>query len=110
MKVAALLAETRAAIASCSKVTLPVPGAGTSVVTVRAVSPPSSGHTPVAARMNATGATLDGLEITEVRTGVGDTVASLSFVGATPDDIDGATSAAVDKATQLLDVTPQATS
>ncbi len=109
-KVAALQAESKAAIASCSKVTLSVPGAGTSVVTVRPVSPPAYGDTPVAARMNATGGTLDGLEITVVTTGVGDTVASLSFVGATPDDIDGATSAAVDKATQLLGVTPQATS
>lgn len=109
-KVAALQAASKAAIASCSKVTLSVPGAGTSVVTVRPVSPPAYGDTPVAARMNATGGTLDGLEITVVTTGIGDTVASLSFVGATPDDIDGATSAAVDKATQLLGVTSQATS
>jgi hypothetical protein len=109
-KVAALQAQSKAAIASCSKVTLSVPGAGTSVVTVRPVSPPAYGDTPVAARMNATGGTLDGLEITVVTTGVGDTVAALSFVGATPDDIDGATSAAVDKATQLLGVAPQATS
>jgi hypothetical protein len=109
-KVAALQAESKTAIASCSNVTLSVPGAGTSVVTVRPVSPPAYGDTPVAARMSATGGPLDGLEITVVTTGIGDTEASLSFVGATPDDIDGATSAAVDKATQLLGVTPQATS
>lgn len=108
--VATLQAQYKTAISSCTKVTLSVPGAGTSVVTVRPVSPPAYGDAPVAARMNASGGPLDGLEITVVTTGVGDTVATLSFVGATPDDIDGATSASVDKATQLLGVTPQATS
>lgn len=108
--VATLQAQYKTAIASCTKVTLSVPGAGTSVVTVRPVSPPAYGDAPVAARMNASGGPLDGMEITVVTTGIGDTVASLSFVSATPDDIDGATSASVDKATQILGVTPQATS
>lgn len=109
-QVADLLAQSKAAIAGCTKVTLSVPGAGTSVVTVRPVSPPAYGDSPVAARMNATGGSLDGFEMTQVMTGVGDTVVSLGFVGASPDDIDGGTSASVDKATQVLGVTPQATS
>jgi hypothetical protein len=103
-KVAALQAKFKAAIAACDKVTLSVPGAGTSTVAVRSVKPPAAGDHPLAARMTATSGPLEGLEIVMVTTGVRDTVISLSFVGATPDDIDGATGVSVDKATEALPV------
>lgn len=109
-EVAALQGKFKAAIASCPKVTLSVPGIGSSAVAVRSVNPPPFGDQPLAARMTATGGQLEGLEVVMVTTGVSDTVLSLAFVAAAPDDIDGATSAAVDKATKLLGATSLATS
>ncbi len=100
--VAALQARFKAAIAACGKVAVSIPGAGTSTVTVRPVKPPRYGQKPLSARMTATSGPLAGTEITLVTTGVGDTVLSLTFVGALPDDIDAAASVAVEKATEVL--------
>lgn len=101
-KVAALQAKWKAAVTACPKVTLSVPGAGTSTVAVRTVKPPASGDRPFAVRMTATSGPLAGFEVVMVTTGVRDTVLSLNFVAATADDIDGATGASVDKATEIL--------
>jgi hypothetical protein len=109
-KVAALQASLKSAVSACDQVTLSVPGAGTSTVTVRSVNPPKFGTNPQAVRLTATGGPLNGMEITMVTTGVADTIMSLNFIAATPDDIDGATSASVDKATTTLGVDSAATS
>ena len=100
--VAALQTRVKDAAASCTKIRLAVPGVGTSTVTVASVSAPKTGASPVATRMTAVGGPMAGLEITMVYTGVGDTILALSFIGATPDEIDGATSDAVDKAAKVL--------
>lgn len=109
-KVAALQAKIKAAVTACPTVTLFVPDAGTSTVAVRSVKPPASGDRPFAVRMTATSGPLEGFEIVMVTTGVRDTILSLDFVAATPDDIDGATGVSVDKATAILDPGGTATS
>ena len=100
----------RDAAASCAKIRLAVPGVGSSTVTVASVSPPKTGANPVATRMTAVGGPMAGLEITMVYTGVGDSILSMSFVGAAPDEIDGATTDAVDKAVKVLHAQATATS
>jgi hypothetical protein len=107
---AASLAEYRAAIASCAQVILTVPGGGKSTVTVKTVNPPAYGDTPIATRMTARGGPLNGLEITEVRAAVGNTIVTLNFVATAPADIDGGAQLAVEKARASLDVKTTATS
>ena len=106
--VSALQATLKSAVSACDQVTLSVPGAGTSTVTVRTVNPPKYGTDPLAVRLTASGGPLNGMEITMVTTGVADTVLSLNFIAATADDIDGATSVSVDKATSMLGAAPAA--
>ncbi len=101
-KVSALQARLKAALGRCSKVTMSIPGHGRSTMHVATVNPPKVGTAPVAARITGEGGPLDGFELTQVYTGVGDVVLSLTFVGATPDDIDGASGLAHDKAASLL--------
>lgn len=100
--VAALQRSFRTAIRSCRKLTLSVPGEGRSTVTVREISAPQSGTDPVAVRFNADNGPLEGLELTLVSTGVNDVVLGLTIVAGLPEDIDGATEAAVDKAEEVL--------
>ena len=76
-------------------------GQGKSVVQVKEVSAPQAGTSPVAVRFTATTGPMAGVEINMVPTGVGDVVAAITVVG-TADDVDGATQAAVDKATSTL--------
>jgi GTPase len=99
--VAILQNNFRNAIRACKTLTLSVPGAGKSTVDVREVSAPQAGTNPVAARFTVTTGPNAGAEINMVTTGVGDVVAALTVVG-TADDVDGATQAAVDKATSTL--------
>jgi hypothetical protein len=99
--VAILQNNFRNAIRACKTLTLSVPGEGKSIVEVREVSAPEAGTSPVAVRFTATSGPAAGLEINMVTTGVGDVVAALTVVG-TPDDVDGAAQAAVDKATSTL--------
>jgi hypothetical protein len=103
-RVAALQRTYKASIASCHSVTLAIPGVGTSPVTVQVVSPPAYGKNPLAARMTFSSGPLKGTELNLVTTGVGDTVLTMTFVGSPPDDVDAATSVAVEKATQTLGV------
>lgn len=107
--VAALQTGFRKAIRACSTLTLTIPGQGRSAVAVREVSAPPSGTDPVAVRFTATGGPLEGLEVIMVTTGVDDTVLALTFVASLPDDVDGATDAAVTKALQTLGATTSGT-
>lgn len=98
-----LLKRVAAAVAACRRATLEFPGQGSAKVDIAQVSPPEAGTNATALRVTAVaGSALDGLELTLVATQVGDVVVSTTFVGATPDDVDGATQAAVDKATEKL--------
>lgn len=107
-RVSAFHARVRAAVKSCSKLTLRLPQ-GTSTMAVRTVKAPEIGKDPVAFRISAQGGPLDGFESTQVATGVGDVELMMSFLGAVPDDIDGGTQVAYDKAEQTLGVkTPSA--
>ena len=101
--VKALLASVKSAVAACGRLTVTIPGQGTSTMKVAEVSAPQFGDHPVAARMTAAGGPLDGLEITQVTTGVKDTVVAITFIMASPDEVDGATQDAVEKAEAVLD-------
>jgi hypothetical protein len=103
-RVAALQATYRASIRACHRVNVAVPGVGTAPVTVQAVSPPAYGKNPLAARMTFSSGPLKGTELNLVTTGVGDTVLAMSFIGVPPEDVDAATSVAVEKATRVLGV------
>jgi hypothetical protein len=87
-------------------VTIKIAGQGRSTMLVAQVSAPSFGDHAVAFRMTADGGRLDGLEITEVTSGVADVLVSISFVAAIPDDVDGTTKAAIDKAREVLGGNP----
>ncbi|WP_328992827.1 hypothetical protein OG394_01075 [Kribbella sp. NBC_01245] len=100
--VTALQKSFKTAIGACRTITLTVPGEGSSPMQVREVSAPVAGQNPVAVRFTATGGGLEGFELTMVTTGVNDVVMALTFVGALPQEIDGATGGAVAKATKLL--------
>jgi hypothetical protein len=99
--VAVLQNNFRNAIRTCKTLTLTVTGQGRSVVEVKEVSAPQAGTSPVAVRFTATTGPMAGVEINMVTTGVADVVAAITVVG-TADDVDGATQAAVDKATSAL--------
>ena len=103
---AALQSKVTAAVASCGSVKMTLAGQGSSTMSVRAVSPPTSGADPVAIRITASGGALDGIEMTIVQVGISDTVLSLTLDGAGAQDLQGATSLAVDKATRVLEGTP----
>lgn len=103
-KVAALEARLKVALHGCPSVSMSLPGQGRSTMHVTVVNPPKVGTDPVAARVTAEGGPLDGFELTQVYTGVGDVLLALTFVGAAPDDIDGASGLAHDKAASVLGV------
>jgi hypothetical protein len=92
----------RSAVATCHQLSMKIPGQGRSTMVVTEVSAPKFGEHAAAARLTAKGGSLDGLEITEVTAGVQDVVVSVSFVAAFPEDVDGATEAAVGKAKEIL--------
>jgi hypothetical protein len=100
--VAALQASFKSAVKDCRQLVITMPGQGSATVKVAEVSAPKFGDHPFAARMTATGGPLDGLEITQVTAGVKDTVVSITFVAAVPEDVDGGTEAAVTKAQDVL--------
>ncbi|MEO7061231.1 MAG: hypothetical protein ABI083_16030 [Lapillicoccus sp.] len=100
--VSALQQRIGSANTACSSVTVTMKNAGTSTFTVRPVSAPQFGDHPVAVRITAAGGDLDGLEVTQFSTGVADTVVSLVFDGAYPEEIEQASQTAVEKATQLI--------
>ncbi|WP_460629319.1 hypothetical protein [Intrasporangium mesophilum] len=102
--VAALHKKLKAAVASCSKVTLTLPGVGKSTMLVRAVKAPAVGDAPVAFRVTADGGALDGFELTQVLVGASDVEMTMVFIGAYPEEIEGATQAAHEKATAKLGV------
>ncbi|GAB2605613.1 sensor domain-containing protein [Kribbella endophytica] len=103
--VQALQNSFRQAIRSCRGMTLSIPGEGRSPITVREVSAPKVGSTPVGVRFSASSGPLEGLEVTMATTGVQDVVVSVTVMGGAPGDIDFLTKAAVDKATKALGAT-----
>ncbi|HEU4948659.1 MAG TPA: hypothetical protein VFT31_16040 [Kribbella sp.] len=100
--VATLQQNFRNAIKACRSMKLTIPGEGSSTVSVRLVSAPQAGTSPVAVRFTATSGPFEGLEVTMVTTGVDDVVVSLTIVAGVPEDVDGATEAAVGKAREVL--------
>jgi hypothetical protein len=100
--VKAFQASFKSAVAACRQLTVTVPGQGTAKVKVAEMSAPLYGTDAFAARMTVTGGPMDGLEITQLATGVEDVLVSLTFIAAQPGDLDGATGAAVGKAQEVL--------
>ncbi|GAA1907433.1 sensor domain-containing protein [Lapillicoccus jejuensis] len=99
----AVLRSLDAAAGACDKATISMPGSGSAAVTIAQVSPPQAGEHATAFRVTAAaGSALEGFEVTFVATQVGDVTAALTFLGALPDEVDGATQAAVDKVTEKL--------
>lgn len=97
-----LQASFKSAVTACSQLSITLPGQGKSTMKVAEVSAPKFGEHTFAVRMTAAGGPLDGLEITQVTAGVKDTVVSMVFIMADPEDVDGGTEAAVGKATEIL--------
>ncbi|MCU1536483.1 MAG: hypothetical protein JWP82_834 [Humibacillus sp.] len=108
-KVSSLQARLKKALARCPKVVMTIPGQGRSTMRVTTVNAPKFGTSPVAARITGEGGPLDGFELTQVYTGVGDVVLAITFVGAIADDIDGATELAHSKAASVLGVEDKTT-
>jgi hypothetical protein len=108
-RVTALHASIRTAVEACSKVTLRLQG-GRSTMMVRTVRAPQASSDAVAFRITADGGDLDGLEATQVSASVGDVDLTMVFFGAYPEEIEGATQDAHDKAADVLDVTAPAVS
>ena len=100
--VQALQGSFKSAVAACPKLTITIPGQGSSTMNVAEVSAPKFGDHTFAARMTATGGPLEGLEITQVTAGVKDVVVSITFLAAFPEDIDSGTESAVGKAEVVL--------
>jgi len=100
--VEALQASFKSAVAACRQLTVTIPGQGSSAMKVAEVSAPRFGDHPFAVRMTATGGPLDGLEITQVIAGASDVILSITFIMALPEEVDGATEAAVGKADDVL--------
>lgn len=100
--VEALQASFKSAVAACRQLTMTIPGQGSSTMKVAEVSAPTFGEHPFAARITGTGGGLAGLEITQVTAGVKDAIVSIIFVAANPEDVDGATEAAITKADEVL--------
>jgi hypothetical protein len=100
--VKALQAAFKSAVASCREVIVTIPGLGKSTMKVVEVSAPKFGEHTFALRLTATGGSMNGMEITQVTAGVKDTVVSMVFVAAGPQDVDAGTEAAVNKAKEIL--------
>jgi hypothetical protein len=103
--VQALQRSFQQAIRTCRGMSISIPGEGRSPITVREVSAPKTGTTPVAVRFSASEGPAAGLEVTMVTTGVQDVVVSVTVMGGASADIDGTTRAAVAKATKVLGAT-----
>ncbi len=89
------------AVKACRTLRLTIPGEGTSTVTVRPVRAPEEPGA-YAVRYTATSGALEGLEITQVLVPVTDVLLAMTFVQATPEDVEGATGLAVEKAQEAL--------
>jgi hypothetical protein len=100
--VSALTKRLRAAVKACPSIKLTLPTGESSKMKLISVSAPHAGTSPVAARLTATSGTLAGLEVDLVWTGIDDVLLSMTFLDSYPDEIDGATQAAVEKAQQSL--------
>jgi hypothetical protein len=107
--VGALQKSFKQAVAACRTMTLKVPGEGSSPISVREVSAPQAGTDPVAVRFTATSGPLQGFEVTMVTAGVDDVILALTVVNGLAEDIDGATSTAVEKAQDILGDTKSGT-
>jgi hypothetical protein len=107
--VRALQKSFRQAVAACRTMTLKIPGEGSSPISVRQVSAPQAGTDPVAVRFTATSGPLEGFEVTMVTAGVDDVVLAITVINGLPEDIDGATTTAVEKAQDVLGTTQSGT-
>jgi hypothetical protein len=100
--VKALQGSLRSAVAACTQLTMTIPGLGSSTMTVAEVTAPTVGDHPFAVRMTGISGRMKGLAVTQVTSGVQGAVVSVIFVLAKPQDVDGASKAAVGKAQDVL--------
>jgi len=108
-KVLALQSAYKAAVKSCRKVSLKVPGQGTSSMGVEEISAPKFGDHPFAFRLTGLSGPQEGGEATAAITGVNDVILSVFIFAGQPGELDGATKLAVDKAKKVLGGTKSGT-
>jgi hypothetical protein len=97
-----VLAALNDSILGCTKITMSIPGAGTSTMTVSAATPPPHGDHPAAAAIVGSSGALRGLQMTIVVTGVADALLGLTFIQESESDIQDITRAAVVRATAVF--------
>jgi len=99
---AALLASVNDSIRSCTKLTMSIPGAKSSTMTVSATPAPPHGDHPTAAHIVGSSGASRGIYVTVVVTGVQDAVITLTFIDGSESDIQGFTKDAVERATAVF--------
>jgi hypothetical protein len=108
-KVLALETKYKAAVKSCPKVSLKIPGQGTSPMGVEEISAPKFGDHPFAFRLTGLSGPMEGAEATGALTGVNDVILSVFVLAGQPGELEGATKLAYDKAKKVLGGTKSGT-
>lgn len=98
----ALQLSFKQAVTACKKITLRIPGQGSSPMEVEEISAPQFGEDPLAFRLTGLSGALEGLEFTAAITGVNDVLLSVFILAGQPGELDGATEAAYSKARTVL--------
>ena len=100
--VADVLASLDDSIHGCTKITMSIPGAKSSTMTVSPAPAPPQGDHPTAAHIVGSSGALKGLYMTIVVTGVQDALITLTFIQESESDIQGITKDAVERATAVF--------
>ena len=100
--VADLLASLDDSIHGCTKLTMSIPGAKSSTMTVSPAPAPPHGDHPTAGHIVGSSGASKGIYLTVVATGVQDAVITLTFIQESESDIQGITKDAVERATAVF--------
>ena len=100
--VADLLASLDDSIHGCTKLTMSIPGAKSSTMTVSPAPAPPHGDHPTAGQIVGSSGASKGIYLTLVATGFPDAVVTLTFIQESESDIQGITKDAVERATAVF--------
>jgi hypothetical protein len=100
--VADLLASLDDSIHGCMKLTMSIPSAKSSTMTVSPAPAPPHGDHPTAGHIVGSSGASKGIYLTLVATGVQDAVITLTFIQESESDIQGITKEAVERATAVF--------
>jgi hypothetical protein len=101
-RVAELLALLNDSIHGCTKITMSIPGAKSTTMTVSPTPPPPHGDHPTAAHIISSSGGSNGLYMTLVITGVQDALITLTYIEVAESDIQDTTKDAVERATAVF--------